>query len=208
MRRKMRQGGRQLLSRGGKESARAFRGDPGATLHFLRALWQLNHALESASRRMKRTYGVTGPERLFIRIVGEHPGITPSELADAISVDRSTVTPLLKHLGARKIVRRSRNPVDGRSVHLTLLAAGARIDGMGAGTIESCVHDVIASSEAYDVATAVALLVRMSQRLNAKSRSMYGRRAAEGVRSAESTTESGPPALAKSGRPRPKRRRK
>lgn len=191
----------QVLPQGGEEFGTASHHDLGSTLRFLRALWQLNHALESASRRMKRTYGITGPERLFIRIVGQRPGITPSELASVMSVDRSTVTPLLKRLEARHIVRRSRNPADARSVHLTLMPAGARFDGMREGTIESCVRDAIGSSDAYDVATAAALLVKISQSL----RKGHVRSAGWNARPA---TKSLPRASVKNGRPGLKRHRR
>jgi len=139
--------------------------DMTAALRFLRALWRLNHALESASRRMKRTYGITGPERLFIRVVGQRPGITPSEVARILSVDRSTVTPLLKRLEARRIVRRIPNPADGRSFHIALMQAGALADELRVGTIESSVRGAIADTDPKDVATCAALLVKISERL-------------------------------------------
>ena len=51
----------------------------GAVLEFMRSLWGVNHALESRSRRMKVRYGVTGPERMVVRLVGRFPGISAGE---------------------------------------------------------------------------------------------------------------------------------
>jgi DNA-binding MarR family transcriptional regulator len=141
----------------------------GPALHFLRALWELNHSLESASRTMKRRLGVTGPERLFIRVVGQRPGITPAAIAEILRVDRSSVTPLLKRLEQRRLVRRERDLLDGRSVHLSLTASGSRIDSMDSGTIEAAVSQIIAASPQREVEMTAATLVRVARQLSAKT---------------------------------------
>src|ERR1043166_1406830 len=41
----------------------------GAALDFMRAVWALDHALRSRSKRMKREIGLTGPQRLVLRLV-------------------------------------------------------------------------------------------------------------------------------------------
>ena len=43
----------------------------GPTLDFLRLLWELDHALQRRSKRMARALGLTGPQRLVLRIVGD-----------------------------------------------------------------------------------------------------------------------------------------
>ena len=147
---------------------RAERDDPrglGNALEFLRSLWKLNHALESASRTMRKRLGVTGPERLFIRMVGHHPGITPGALADILHVDRSTVTPLIKRLERRHLVMRAPSPFDARSFHLKLTRAGGHIDAMRSGTIEAMVQEAIAESRADDVQTAAAILTKIAGKL-------------------------------------------
>ena len=40
----------------------------GAVLDFMRMLWALDHALQSASKRMEANFGLTGPQRLVVRI--------------------------------------------------------------------------------------------------------------------------------------------
>jgi MarR family transcriptional regulator, organic hydroperoxide resistance regulator len=135
---------------------------------FLRALWELNHALESASRSMKKQLGVTGPERLFVRVVGNQPGITPREIAGILRVDPSSVTLLIKRTEARRLVARGANPADGRSFHLYLTPAGQRVDALRAGTIEAVVGEGIAASSPAEVATASAILVNVARRLASK----------------------------------------
>src|SRR5262245_59584466 len=47
----------------------------GSVLDFMRLLWKMNHELESLSKRLVATAGVTGPQRLVVRIVGRRPDI-------------------------------------------------------------------------------------------------------------------------------------
>ncbi|HET7754767.1 MAG TPA: MarR family transcriptional regulator [Anaeromyxobacteraceae bacterium] len=137
-------------------------------LQFLRALWELDHALESASRRMKSTVGVTGRERLVIRIVGERPGITPGELAEVLHVHPSTVTVMLRRIERRKLVARAADASDGRSSRLSLTRAGRRIDGLRAGTIEAAVKAALSTVDPERVAKTQRLLVSVARRLLAR----------------------------------------
>jgi DNA-binding MarR family transcriptional regulator len=59
-------------------------------------------------------------------LVSQHPGITPSELAESAGVRRSHVSRALAQIVADGLVRRDRDPADGRSVRLRLTPAGAR----------------------------------------------------------------------------------
>ena len=70
----------------------------GAVLDFMRRLWALDHALQSISKRMETTLGLTGPQRLVIRIVGHSPGISAGKLAELMHVHHSTLTGVLGRL--------------------------------------------------------------------------------------------------------------
>ena len=50
-------------------------------LDFMRLLWSVEHELQSTSKRMETTLGITGPQRLVLRIVIERPGLSAGELA-------------------------------------------------------------------------------------------------------------------------------
>jgi MarR family transcriptional regulator, organic hydroperoxide resistance regulator len=139
----------------------------GGAFEFLRALWELNHALERASRSMRKRLGVTGPERLVIRLVGYEPGITPRALASALRLDRSSITVLIQRLERRRLLARTPNPDDARSVHLRLTPAGRRIDEVRSGTIEAVLRDAIGASAASDVAGTTRMLLRIAGRLTA-----------------------------------------
>jgi hypothetical protein len=138
----------------------------GVAFGFLGALWELNHALESASRSMKKSLGVTGPERLFVRVVGVRPGITPRELARTLRVHPSSVTVLIKRMERRGLVARGVNPADARSFHLYLTPDGHRVDGFREGTIEAVVQEAITASNRHDVEKASDLLVTIARHLS------------------------------------------
>jgi MarR family transcriptional regulator, organic hydroperoxide resistance regulator len=112
----------------------------GAVLEFLRALWGVNHALESTSRKMKQQLGVTGPERMVVRLVGRYPGISAGDLARILHVHPSTLTGLLKRLVSRGILRRKADAGDGRRALFDLTGRGAVVDGVRRGTTEAAVR--------------------------------------------------------------------
>lgn len=137
----------------------------GPVLGFLRALWEVNHALESRSKRMKRRFGVSGPERLAIRIIGELPGISPGQLAEVMHVDPSSLTGMLQRLVHRKLVVRSSDPDDARRAHLRLSHAGDGVDAIREGTVEAAIRSALEALAPRDVATAVVVLGSVSRLL-------------------------------------------
>lgn len=70
-------------------------------LHFMRLLWAVVHGLDKASRRMARHVGVTGPQRLVLRVVGLFPGVSAGDVAAVLHVHPSTLTGVLRRLVAQ-----------------------------------------------------------------------------------------------------------
>ena len=115
----------------------------GPVLQFMRLLWAVDHALQSASKRMAATLGVTGPQRLVIRIVGRFPSIAAGELAEILHVHPSTLTGIVERLRRRGMLRRRRDPHDGRRLLLSLTRKGQSFDVEVRGTIEEAVERVL-----------------------------------------------------------------
>ena len=57
-------------------------------------------------------------------LIGLNPGITPMQLASALSLDASKVAFFLRDLVGKGLVERTRSPSDGRVVELRLTPAG------------------------------------------------------------------------------------
>jgi len=117
-------------------------------------LWALDHALQSASKRMEARLDVTAPQRLVIRILGRYPDLSPGEVAAILHLHPSTLTGILKRLARHGIVERRADPGDGRRARLHLTPKGRALDAVRAGTVEASVRRALAQLEARDVAVA------------------------------------------------------
>src|SRR5215213_7623723 len=100
----------------------------GETLQFMQRMWDFVHAIDVRSKRMMQTVGVTGPQRLVIRLVGQKPEQTASDIAEMLGKHPSTLTGVLARLEERKLITREVDPEDRRRARCTLTAAGKKID--------------------------------------------------------------------------------
>ncbi|MDR6626321.1 MarR family transcriptional regulator [Caulobacter segnis] len=92
---------------------------------------QLCFALYGAANRMTRLYrpildalGLTYPQYLAMLVLWEQSPRTVGALGDALDLDSSTLTPLLKRLEASGLVERHRDPGDERRVIVALTEKG------------------------------------------------------------------------------------
>jgi MarR family transcriptional regulator, organic hydroperoxide resistance regulator len=122
-----------------KKAARkaATRSRPSPTLDFLAVLWELNHALEATSSRMQAELGVTAQQRMVIRILGKHPGLSAGQLAAMLRIHPGTLSTALARLEKRGLLRRKREHDDKRRVALDLTAEGHSFDVPTPRTVES-----------------------------------------------------------------------
>jgi MarR family transcriptional regulator, organic hydroperoxide resistance regulator len=115
----------------------------GEVLEFLRTLWELDHALQSASKRMAQRRGVTGPQRLVLRIVGRFPQLSPGQLAVILHLHPSTLTGILKRLERRGFLSRRVDPRDRRRVFVGLTRAGRAVDLDRGRTVETALERLL-----------------------------------------------------------------
>jgi MarR family transcriptional regulator, organic hydroperoxide resistance regulator len=138
----------------------------GRGLDFLRLLWGLHHALEIRSKQMTKTLGVTGPQRLVIRIVGRFPQISAGRLAEILRLHPSTITGIITRLEERRLMTRKVDPRDRRRALLGLTAEGRKIDEATRGTIEATVVQALAALRPEDVEAARDVLAHLGERLS------------------------------------------
>jgi DNA-binding MarR family transcriptional regulator len=131
----------------------------------MRSLWGLNHVLESTSRRMKTRFGVTGPERMVVRLVGRAPGISAGELARTMRVHPSTLTGLLKRLVRRGVLVRRPDASDARRALFELTKKGQMVDKLRRGTVEAAVSAALESLPERDVQVAASVLDAVARRM-------------------------------------------
>ena len=92
-----------------------------STLDFLRLLWSIEHRLQSASKRMEARLGITGPQRLVLKVIDQYPGISATEVANIVRLHPSTITGILQRLSTKGLLLRARDPIDTRRVRLRVL---------------------------------------------------------------------------------------
>lgn len=144
--------------------------DPGAelpdVLRFMQLLWAVVHGLETTSKRMTGELGVTGPQRLALRVVGLFPGVSAGRLAAILHVHPSTLTGVLQRLVAQRLLRRVGDPRDRRRAILHLTARGARVNAARDGTVEAAVAGTLKSTTPGDRAATKRVLQQLAEDLN------------------------------------------
>jgi len=114
-------------------------GGMGQIVDFMSVVWALNHALGSLSKRMDARLGVTGPQRLVVRMVGHLSEVSAGRLASILRVHPSTLTGVLKRLVGRRVLVRRPDPADGRRALFSLTPLGRSVDRLRSGTVEAAI---------------------------------------------------------------------
>jgi MarR family transcriptional regulator, organic hydroperoxide resistance regulator len=157
--------GRQM--RGSREQNRGD-ADPAAlpeVLQFMRLLWALVHGLDRASKRMSHDLGVTGPQRLALRVIGLFPDISAGQLAHMLHIHPSTLTGILQRLIEQGLVQRTSMTSDRRRAQLRLSTRGARIDRLNTGTVEAAVSAALRQASARDRAATQRVISAISEQI-------------------------------------------
>jgi DNA-binding MarR family transcriptional regulator len=134
-------------------------------LDFMRLIWAVGHSLQRTSKQMQKSLGVTGAQRLVIRIVGRFPGIPAGDLARLLHVHASTLTGILVRLERLGLVRRRSDPRDGRRSLVGLTENGRRFDVATEGTVEAAVARALERLSADELQAARAALQAIADSL-------------------------------------------
>ena len=138
-----------------------------ATLDFLRLLWSIEHRLQSASKHMEASLGITGPQRLVLKVVDQFPGISATEVATVVRLHPSTITGILQRLARKGLLLRARDPIDTRRVRLRALPAARRFTRRSKGTVEAAVERALKRVPAASVHAARDVLTAIVASLEA-----------------------------------------
>ena len=150
-----------------KRDARAITTYPlGPILDFLRLLWSIEHGLQRMSKRMEHQLGITGPQRLVLRVVGRFPGLSAGELAHIVRLHPSTITGILQRLVTRGLLARERDPGDSRRARLRLERRAVAYTRASAGTVEQVVTQALRRAGASNVRAARKVLAEVAERLD------------------------------------------
>lgn len=134
-------------------------------LDFMRLLWSVEHGLQSMSKRMQATLGITGPQRLVLRIVTARPGLSAGELARIVHLHPSTITGILQRLIKKGLLRSERDRRDSRRVRLHSYAAANGFVAASTGTVESAVTRALVRVPTHVVRHAREVLAAIAEAL-------------------------------------------
>lgn len=148
----------------------------------MQLLWSVAHGLERTSKRMAGAIGVTGPQRLVLRVVGLFPGVSAGHLAAILRVHPSTLTGVLQRLSADGLLTRTNDPRDRRRAVLRLTASGSRANMRRAATVESAIDATLRSVSRADQRATRRLLERLAHQLSPEETAARPRRRRAGGR--------------------------
>lgn len=94
---------------------------------FCFSLYAVSRAVTDLYRPLLAKLNLTYPQYLVMLVLWEHRTLTVTGVSNRLHLDGATVTPLLKRLEAKGLVRRERDNADERQVNVALTAAGQRL---------------------------------------------------------------------------------
>jgi DNA-binding MarR family transcriptional regulator len=109
----------------------------------MRLLWSVEHRLQSSSKLMASSLGITGPQRLVLRIVGQFPGLSAKELARIVHLHPSTITGILQRLVEKGLLERKGDPRDRRRIRLRIRQRARQFTERRNGTVEAAVDQAL-----------------------------------------------------------------
>jgi DNA-binding MarR family transcriptional regulator len=112
-------------------------------LDVLRFIWEIKHHLQTVSKRMSKQLGITGPQRLALRMIAREPDMPTLRLSALLHLHPSTVTGILDRMERDGLVARVADTQDARRSRLQLTTRGREMNQVRAGTVESAVASAI-----------------------------------------------------------------
>jgi DNA-binding MarR family transcriptional regulator len=93
------------------------------------AVYAAGHAFTRFYKPRLEALGLTYPQYLVFLVLWEGDGLTVKALGDKLFLDSGTITPMLKRLESRGLLRRQRDQEDERLVRIYLTDDGRALRG-------------------------------------------------------------------------------
>lgn len=104
------------------------------------AVYSAGHAFNRVYKPLLEPLGLTYPQFLVMVLLWEEDDRSVGNLGEALALESSTLTPLLKRLEAMGHIGRSRDPADERVVRIRLTDRGRALKAQAA-TIPACIME-------------------------------------------------------------------
>ncbi|MCY1152164.1 MAG: MarR family transcriptional regulator [Sphaerochaetaceae bacterium] len=84
------------------------------------ALRKIDRAIDLHSKKLKKQFGLTGPQLMVLKAIKNNSNMQISAIAKDISLSQATVTSILDRLELQGYAKRQRSIVDKRKVNIVL----------------------------------------------------------------------------------------
>jgi MarR family transcriptional regulator, organic hydroperoxide resistance regulator len=121
-------------------------------LQFLQLLWAIVHRMAKRSKWMRSRLGITGPQRIVLRVLGAHSSLSAKQVAATLHVHPSTLTGVLRRLEGQRLIARSSDALDRRKAILSLTRRGEIVVKDERHTVERAVTRALKKVTARDLA--------------------------------------------------------
>ncbi|MBK5256578.1 MAG: winged helix-turn-helix transcriptional regulator [Vicinamibacteria bacterium] len=136
----------------------------------MRRLWAVDHALQLQSIKMSHHLGITGPQRLVLRLVGRFPGVLAGNLARLLCLHPSTVTGIVNRLEKRGLIQRHTDGVDRRRQRLLVTPRGAELLLAPGGTVESATRSALSTLSSEEIAATLKAFAALELHLMGRAK--------------------------------------
>jgi len=100
-------------------------------------VYALSRVLTAHYKPILEAIDLTYPQYLVMMVLWEHQQLSVKEIGEQLLLDSGTLTPMLKKLETRSLVKRTRNTADERMVFISLTDQGQALRNKAADVPES-----------------------------------------------------------------------
>ncbi|MCY7295036.1 MarR family winged helix-turn-helix transcriptional regulator [Alteromonas sp. a30] len=133
------------------------------------ALRRVIRAIDLRSKQLNKSIGLTGPQLLVLRFVGQEPGVMVRQIANNINLSPATVTNILDRLEARNVVQRIRSTEDKRRVGVFLTDQGQEMLQTAPMPFQEHFTNRFSKLEEWEQSQMVATMQRLAHMMDAEN---------------------------------------
>lgn len=127
----------------------------------LDAIRRLVQVIRRSAQAAERRVGLSAAQLFVLRKLAESQSLSVGDLAHRTATSQSSVSEVVQRLVSSKLVSRQRSPRDGRSVELSLTAAGRELIAKAPEAVQDHILDALSRMSMNDRTDLARLLNRL-----------------------------------------------
>ncbi len=133
------------------------------------ALRKIDRAIDLQSKKLKKKFGLTGPQLMVLKAIANNSNMQISAIAKNISLSQATVTSILDRLEKQGYAKRQRSVVDKRKVNIVLTDKSKDILKYDVDLLQEDFYKNFNKLEDWEQMLILAALDRLGVLLNVKN---------------------------------------